>query len=91
MVMLFEVNDSKEEELVMAFLRASDMGHVIQKRVLVPVEEYGSEGLMPLKGRCPEYPDTDISCMGSSGDNACGCFMGTADNFGLTVVCGGGK
>ena len=89
MVKIFQPYE-KEEELIEAFLNASDMTHVIQDRTLVPVEEYGSEGLMPLEGRCPEYPDTDISCVGSSGENMCGCYMGTADNFSLMVICAGG-
>ena len=90
MVKIFQAN-AKDEEFIMAFLRASDMDHVVQEYTLVPVEEYGSEGLMPLKGRCPEYPDTDISCVGGSGDNACGCFMGTETNFSLIVKCNGGE
>jgi hypothetical protein len=83
--------DTEDEEFVMAFLRTANLEHVIADFNLIPVEEYGSEGLMPLKGRCPEYPDTDISCMSGSGGSACGCFMGTADNFGLTVICNGGN
>ena len=91
MVKIFEGNDKKEEELVESFLRASDMEHVVRDVTLVPVEEYGSEGLMPLTGRCPEYPDTDISCVGGSGDNMCGCFMGQVhNNFGQLIICGGG-
>ena len=91
MVKIFEGNDKKEEELVESFLRASDMEHVIRNVTLVPVEEYGSEGLMPLKGRCPEYPETDISCMGSSGSNACGGYMGEVENFSKLVICAFGK
>ena len=90
MVKIFEGNDKKEEELVESFLRASDMEHVVRDVTLVPVEEYGSEGLMPLTGRCPEYPKTDISCMSGSGGSACGCFMGTINNFSLLVICDGG-
>lgn len=90
MVKIFQAN-TKDEEFIMAFLRASDMEHVVQEYTLVPVEEYGSEGLMPLKGRCPEYPDTDISCMSGSGGSACGCFMGTETNFSLIVKCNGGE
>ena len=90
MVKILEAN-TKDEEFIMAFLRASDMDHVVQEYTLVPVEEYGSEGLMPLKGRCPEYPETDISCVGGSGDNMCGCYMGIADNFSLLVICNGGE
>ena len=91
MVKIFEGNDEKEEDLVKSFLRASDMEHVIRDVTLVPVEEYGSEGLMPLVGRCPEYPNEESSCMSGSGGSACGCFMGTVDNFSLLVVCAGGK
>ena len=90
MVKIFEAN-TKDEEFIMAFLRASDMDHVVTEHTLVPVEEYGSEGLMPLKDRCPEYPETDISCVGGSGDNMCGCYMGIADNFSLLVICNGGE
>jgi hypothetical protein len=90
MVKIFEAN-TKDEEFIMAFLRASDMEHVIRNVTLVPVEEYGSEGLMPLKGTCPEYPKTDISCMGSSGSNACGGYMGEVENFSKLVICAFGK
>lgn len=85
------IADTEDEEFVMAFLRTANLEHVVADFNLIPVEEYGSEGLMPLEGRCPEYPDTDISCAGGSGSNFCGCYMGTADNFGLTVICSGGK
>jgi hypothetical protein len=88
MVKIFQGRDEKEEELVKSFLRASDMEHVIRNVTLVPVEEYGSEGLMPLKGTCPQYPETDISCVGSSGDNMCGCYSGEVNNFSKLVICG---
>ena len=90
MVKIFVEPREKDTGLVEAFLNASGLEHTIRDVHLVPVEEYGSEGLMPLEGRCPEYPKTDISCVGSSGDNMCGCYMGTADNFSLMVMCGGG-
>jgi hypothetical protein len=91
MVKIFEGKNKQEEELIMAFLRASGMEDAIREVTLVPVEDYGSEGLMPLTGRCPEYPDTDISCVGGSGDNMCGCFMGQVKNIGqLLIVCAGG-
>lgn len=87
MVKIFEGRDKTEEEFVKSFLRASDMEHVIRDVTLVPVEEYGSEGLMPVKGTCPQYPETDISCVGGSGDNMCGCFSGTVSNFTQLVIC----
>ena len=83
--------ENKEDELIEAFLRASDLDGAILEVTLVPVTSYGSNGSMPLEGTCPEYPETDISCVGGSGDNMCGCYMGTANNFSLLVICNGGE
>jgi len=80
--------DNKEAELIEAFLRASDLQGALLEVTLVPVTPYGSEGSMPLKGTCPEYEDSDISCVGSSGDNMCGCYMGHANEH--VVQCNGG-
>ena len=89
MVKIFEPYE-KDIGLVEAFLNASSLEHTIRDVHLVPVEEYGSEGLMPLKDRCPEYPETDISCVGGSGSTMCGCYMGEVNNFSLMVMCNGG-
>lgn len=58
--------------------------------LLVAVEEYGSEGLMPIyRSDCPMKNDGgDVSCVGSSGDNCCGSFLGVANTH--VVMCGGG-
>jgi hypothetical protein len=57
---------------------------------LVAVEYYGSEGLMPIYRKdCPMKDDGgDVSCVGSSGENCCGSFLGTANTH--VVMCGGG-
>lgn len=82
--------DTDEEEYIRAFLSASNMEHVLQKYRLIPVEEYGSEGLMPIKNKCPNASFTDeVSCVGSSGDNMCMHYHGAegyVDNF--IVKCG---
>jgi hypothetical protein len=80
--------ENKEDELIEAFLRASDLKGALLEVTLVPVTPYGSNGSMPLKGTCPEYPDTDISCVGGSGENMCGCYMGHANEH--VVQCNGG-
>jgi len=87
--LFLESENPEDLEMLEAFLRAADLSHLLSEVTLVPVTDYGSEGRMPMLGSCPEYPETDISCVGSSGDNMCGCYMGSANEF--VIMCNGGK
>ncbi len=87
--LLLESENPKDLEMLEAFLRAADLSHLLAEFTLVPVTDYGSEGKMPVLGSCPEYPETDISCIGGSGDNMCGCYMGSANEF--VIMCNGDK
>jgi hypothetical protein len=75
MVTIFMGNE-EDKELLNKTLELSGSGHLMEIKV-VPTTPYGSQGMMPMQGHCPEYPDNDISCVGSSGDNMCGGFMGS--------------
>jgi hypothetical protein len=63
--------------LVEKMLKVANLDHLLLEVELVPVEPYGSEGLMPLKGCCPEYADGESSCISGSGGSLCGGFMGS--------------
>ena len=83
MAILF-MGDEAQRELFNKTLDLADGGQLVEV-VLVVTEPYGSEGMMPVKGYCREYPKGDISCVGSSGDNMCGGFLGAEGDI---VICG---
>ena len=64
----------------------------IDIEIWIEVDRYGSNGLIPLGGNCPEYPDEQPSCESGSGDSCCGGYMGeNAHKFGDNrpgVLCG---
>ena len=82
MPIIFMGNES-DKELLNKTLELSDSGYLAEVN-LVLTTPYGSEGMMPVQGYCKEYPENDVSCVGSSGDNMCGGFMG---NQGDIVLC----
>ena len=71
------------KELLNKTLELTGEGYLMEVN-LVLTTPYGSEGMMPVQGYCKEYPENDVSCVGSSGDNMCGGFMG---NQGDIVLC----
>ena len=51
---------------------------------LIRVEDYGSEGIMPIKEDFELCPKTEerMSCVSRSGNSCCGGFHGTVDKKG---------
>jgi hypothetical protein len=89
MAILFMGTES-DKELFNKTLELSGSGHIMEVN-LVPTTPYGSEGMMPVKGYCMEYPEGDISCVGSSGSNMCGGFMGCENGIVYCSFIGGTK
>lgn len=78
MTLILQGND-EDRLLVEKMLDVANLGHLLLEVELVPVESYGSEGLMPLSGCCPEYADGESSCVSGSGGSLCGGYMGNED------------
>lgn len=84
------MGDESDKELLNKTLELSDSGYLMEVN-LVLTTPYGSEGMMPVQGYCKEYPEGDVSCVGSSGSNMCGGFMGCEGDIVLCSFVGGNK